>query len=71
MRNLEIYKTWRDKLLTDVGQQFCNPCTDERRNQHTLNIENPLLCGCCCELVKEILQNARRIDDEIQHFSKS
>ena len=69
MKNENIYKSWRDNLLSLISEQICTPCTDERKEQYTLNFDNPLVCGCRCDRVVDILDNARKIDDDIKKYS--
>lgn len=70
MKNNDIYKSWRDKLLSLVSKQICIPCTDERKEQYILNYDNPLDCGCRCDRVENILANARKIDEDIEKYSQ-
>ena len=69
MRNDDIYKSWRDKLLAVAGEQICQPCTDGRKKQFNLNYDNPLLCGCRCERMEVILESARKIDEDLEKYS--
>ena len=66
MKNDNIYKSWRDKLLSVISEQVCKPCTDKRKEQYTLDFDNPLVCGCCCNRVEDVLDNARKIDEDIK-----
>lgn len=70
MKEINIYKSWRDKLLSEISEQICKPCIDERKKQYSLNYDNPLVCGCSCNRVEGILDNARRIDEDIKIHSK-
>lgn len=70
MKNNNIYKSWRDKLLLVISEEICMPCTDERKAQYALNLDNPLKCGCCCNHVEYILENAKEIDEDIKKYSK-
>ena len=62
--------TWRDKLLAVVSEQICIPCTDERKQQYNLDYDSPLNCGCRCERVNAILTNAKKIDEDIETYTK-
>lgn len=69
MENIDLYKTWRDKLLAEVSKYICSPCTDKRKKQYNLDYKNPLNCGCRCEHVEIIIMNAKEIDDKIKKYS--
>ena len=60
-----LYKSWRDKLLLEVGERICKPCTDPRKEKYAIDYDNPLHCGCRCERVETILELARKIDEDI------
>lgn len=70
MKNENIYKSWRDKLLLTLSEEICKPCTDEQKQQYALNFDNPLVCGCRCNRVEGILDDARKIDEDIKKYSK-
>lgn len=71
MKNEDLYKSWRDKLLVLVSEQVCAQCTDERKEKYKINYANPLKCGCRCERVDKILANAQKIEEDIEKLSKS
>ncbi|MBT4932531.1 MAG: hypothetical protein HOL66_00180 [Rhodospirillaceae bacterium] len=58
------YKKDAKLLLHDVRQGFCEPCTDERKALHTIDLKYPLKCDCRCEKVEHLLRIARRIFDD-------
>lgn len=66
MLDYDVYKTWRDKLLAVVSEKICMPCTDARKEKYTLDYDSPLQCGCRCERVNAILENAKKIDEDIE-----
>jgi len=70
MDNYKIYQSWRDKLLTVVSNQICQPCEDPRKEIYVLDYENPLNCGCYCERVESILENAKKIDDDLKTYAE-
>ena len=70
MKNNNIYKSWRDKLLLKVSENICMPCTDKRKEQYNINYDNPIDCGCRCDRVNRILENVRFIDEDIERYSK-
>ena len=70
MKEDDIYKLWRDHLLIAISERICKPCTDERKKKYTINYENPLLCGCRCDRVNEILEKARELDEDISKYSE-
>lgn len=65
MKSNEMYKSWRDELLSQVSNEICARCTDERKEQHVINYDNPLACGCRCDRVESILESVREIDGDI------
>lgn len=69
MKNINIYKSWRDKLLLAVSKEICMPCAGERKEQYILNYDNPLNCGCNCVRVESILANVREINGEVEKNS--
>ena len=70
MESYETYQSWRDKLLTAIGNQICQPCEDPRKEKYALDFENPLNCSCCCERVESILENAKKIDEELKTYAE-
>ena len=70
MENRHIYKIWRDKLLAEVSETICRPCSDERKIHHSLDYENPLNCGCNCDRIEIVLRNVRQIDTQIKKCSQ-
>jgi len=70
MENYDTYQSWRDKLLTEISNRICQPCEDPRREKYDLNFENPLNCGCSCDRVEIILENAKQIDKELKTYDE-
>ena len=70
MKNIDTYKSWRDKLLSMVSNNICMSCTDKRKEQYNINYENPLLCDCHCHRVENILEHVRNINEELERSSK-
>ena len=62
-----IYRSWRDKLLWEIGERICKPCTDPRKEKYAINYGSPLECGCRCKRVNGILDCAGKIDEDIEN----
>lgn len=69
--NEQLYISWRDSLLKMIGENICQKCTDPRKKNITINIEDPLNCECRCERVNDVLSSAAKIDHDINFRSNS
>jgi len=69
MNSIDMYKSWRDTLLSEVSNNICKPCTDKQKEQFNINYDNPLYCDCHCDQVEDILENARIINEGIKILS--
>jgi hypothetical protein len=63
--NQKIHSVWLEKMFDIVVEGHCRPCERPEREQHDLNFENPLECGCRCEKVEEPLFRAGAISEAI------
>ena len=70
MKNIELYQSWHDNLLSAVRNRVCMTCSDERKKQHSFNYDNPLNCSCPCNRVENILENVKNIEDDIGEYLK-
>jgi len=70
MESYEAYQSWRDKLLTAISNNICQPCDDPRKEKHALDFKNPLNCGCYCQRVGSILENVKNIENELKKHTE-
>jgi hypothetical protein len=52
-----------------VSEQICRPCVDERKKNLIVDYDNPLECGCRCDRVNNILEHARKINEDMKKYS--
>jgi len=69
VKNIDIYKSWRDKLLSMISENICTPCTDKRKEQFNIDNCGPLLSGCRCHRVEKILENVKNIDEYLEKYA--
>ena len=46
---------FKKRVVHDIAETICRPCTDPRRLKYDLNYENPVECGCRCKTVDRLL----------------
>ena len=61
--NKVLFRRWRDNLLHAVGQ-VCRKCNDPRRENESLDFNNPLNGSCRCQRVETPLALAADIDTD-------
>ena len=60
----------RNRLVKDIANLLCIPCTDERKNQYTMNYEDPVACLCRCETTVPLLQRLIEVETALQISTK-
>jgi hypothetical protein len=63
-----MYVGWRKKLLEQIADKICGPCTSPHKTSSAINLQDPLVCECRCELVDDILENIKDMEKN-QAFS--
>lgn len=66
IEKLEKFQKWRDKLMHDLAERVCRPCTEPVKESVNLNYENPFRCGCRCDTAGNILSTVAMIDINIK-----
>ena len=52
----------RNRLVKDISQLVCKPCSDSRKDGLILNFDDPVACPCRCQTVEHLI--ARLIEVE-------
>jgi|GEM_PF-1315027 len=60
----------RSRLIKDISQLLCRPCTDARKKQFVLNYESPLLCECRCETVEPLIARLVEVERALEVSAK-
>jgi len=63
--NQQNYQDMLDKLLGTIATEICGPCTEPHKNQHALNLEAPLSCGCRCPKIQSTLNIAAQWQQDL------
>lgn len=70
IEKIEKLRQWRKKLILGLAENICRPCSSAVKNTVLLDYENPLSCGCHCEIAHNILSKISLIDNDINNLNK-
>ncbi len=63
MASYDTLEFLRSRLIKDITQLICKPCTDPRKKELYVNYEDdPVACPCRCETVEPLI--ARLVEVE-------
>jgi len=67
---IQMYTSWRDDILKNIGEDICQKCSDPRKNNLSVNIKDPLKYKCRCDEINKLLTSAADIDSDINSLLK-
>jgi len=54
------------RLVKDISQLVCKPCTDPRKKQFVLDCESPLSCSCRCATVEPLMKRLEEVEKALE-----
>ena len=52
----------RTRLVKDISDLLCRPCTDVRKKQHAMNHEDPVSCSCRCKTIEPLIARLTEVE---------
>jgi len=70
MASLDTLEFLRTRLIKDISDLLCRPCTDARKKQSVLKYENPVLCPCRCATTEPLIARLAEVERAIKISAK-
>ena len=60
----------RNRLVKDIADLLCRPCTDQRKTEYRINYEDPVACPCRCETIEPLIARLIEVEKAMEISSK-